>query len=106
MAFREERRNAFEDLIGECFGKGHLEDCFDGRIILKWILNKIRQVSVDSAQSSGKVGCYSSCEQGIKRLSSVKNMGNCSISQLSDHYCLKKDSAAQGWMDTYYFTVL
>jgi hypothetical protein len=86
--------------------RGHLEDCFDGRMILKWILNKIGQVALDCAQGCGEVGCYCSCEQGIKRLSSVKNVGNCSSSQLCDHYCLKKDTAAQGWIDTYYFTIL
>ena len=59
-----------------------------------------------SAQGSGEEGCYCSCEQGIKHLSPVKSVRNFSSSQLSDHYCLKRDSAAQGWVDTYYFTIL
>jgi hypothetical protein len=86
----------------------HLEDRFDGRMVLKGILNKIGQVSVDFAQDCGEFWRYCSCEDGVKHLSCVKNVRNCSSSQLSDHYCLKKDSAAQG-LDRhllfYYFIV-
>jgi len=88
--------------------RAHLEDCFDGRMVLKEILNKIGQVSLDFAQGSGEVGCCCSCEHGIRHLSSMKNVRSCLSSQLSDHYCLKKDSAAQG-LDRhllfYYFVV-
>jgi hypothetical protein len=93
-------------LLENVMERGHLEDCLDGKMILKWVLNKMGRVSVDSAEGCGEAGCYSFCEQGIKHLSSVKNMGNCSSSQLSDHCCLKKDSAVQGWINTYYFTIL
>jgi hypothetical protein len=63
---------------------------------------------VDFAEGSGEVGCYCSCEHGIKHQSSVKNVRNCLSSQPSDHYCLKKDSAAQGldrYLLFYYFVV-
>lgn len=56
------------------------------------MLKKIGQVLFNTVE---KLGVNSSCEKGITLLSFVKNMGNCSSSQLSDSYCLKRDSAAQ-----------
>ena len=48
---------------------------------------------MDCAQGFGEV---------IEYLSSVKDMGNCLNSQRSEHYCLRKDCAPQGWIDAYF----
>jgi hypothetical protein len=66
-------------------------------MILEWMLKKIGQVFFSAVEKL----VNGSCEQGITLLSSVKHMGSCSSSQLSDSYCLKKYCAAQGWMYTY-----
>ena len=58
---------------------------------------------MDCAQGFGEVGGYCSCGEVIEYLSSVKDMGNCLNSQRSEHYCLRKDCALQGWIDAYFY---